>query len=190
MGFRIDGCGTYDTAKKLKYVGDYFCSKCKTVHPFYICELVKKVSILYIPVGKISSEYAVLCSKCESGYKLNESQKNRAMSGDIGFLSGNLNSGAQKEPEPAPQRESGYIPAKAAQSAVPKQSGCCPRCGTPIDENAFFCGKCGRKYSADEKAAPSVEKPRICDKCGCTVPGDMLFCTKCGNKINDKYQEG
>ncbi len=185
MGFRIDGCGTYDKSKKLMHVGDYYCEKCKSVHPFYVCELVKKVTVLYVPVAKISSEYAVLCSKCESGYKLNDSQKARALAGDIGFITASFsNAEPPKETPPAPKPESTFLAAKPTPAIPHAQPGCCPRCGTPIDQSALFCKTCGRKYSEIEKSVPETQQAGFCEKCGSAVTSNLIFCTKCGNKLN------
>ena len=186
MGFRIDGCGTYSANNKLKYIGDYMCDTCKTVHPFYLYELIEKISVLYIPVAKISTRYAALCEKCKIGYKVTEEQKLRVMSGDTGALSQFFAVSEQKDKKSVPQieqHEALSAPAKTVR-IVPSDSGCCPRCGTPIDEASSFCSKCGRKYTVSEKHAIVQTESCVCDNCGSVIPSGVLFCTQCGNQLN------
>ncbi len=185
MGFRVDGCGTYSANNKLKHVGDYWCDTCKEVHPFSLYELTEKITVLFIPVAKLSTRYAVLCEKCKRGYKITDEQKFQLMSGDTGVLSQFF---AAEEVEEMQEQKREVLPApKIAQNTVPNRGGCCPRCGTPVDKSALFCSRCGLKYSTEEMSAAlhnETKEPRICSQCGSAVPDGMLFCTQCGNKLN------
>jgi len=79
MGIRVNGCGTNTAAKKLKYLGDMHCDHCNADHPFYLYELKNQVTVFFIPVVKTSSKFAVMCSKCEQGYYVEESKKNELL---------------------------------------------------------------------------------------------------------------
>ncbi len=190
MGFRVDGCGTYSGSKKLKQLGDYYCDSCKSVHPFSLYELTEKVTLLYIPVAKLSTRHAILCDKCKRGYKVTDEQKFHLLAGNSAVLSQFFTETAEETapaPPPPAQKQEALPAPKPAQSAVPNRSGCCPRCGTPIDKSASFCSKCGRRYSPAEMGAEprgGVKAPRICSQCGGTVPDGMQFCTHCGQKLN------
>jgi DNA-directed RNA polymerase subunit RPC12/RpoP len=190
MGIRVDGCGTYDGSKKIKLVGNFKCETCKAVYPFYINELTTKITVLFVPVAKISSSYAILCSHCGKGYKLDEMQKNKLMNGDISFLSGTLDIGDNKMVNaPATNQAVSQNTINIPTPTVPIHSNdqnsgdSCPRCGTARDANNSFCSKCGRKYDAPENKVSSVSQPVYCAKCGGVVKSGMLFCTSCGNKI-------
>lgn len=187
MGFRVDGCGTYSGNNKLKYVGDYWCDTCKSTHPFYLYELTEKITVLYIPVAKLSVRYAVLCEKCKRGYKITDEQKYQLLGGDNRVMSQFF---PAETPQPVPQMQSQSqeaLPApKIVRNTVPNRTGGCPRCGTPIDPGASFCSRCGMKYPVQTAGSvvQSQEKtPHVCSQCGSTVPDGMSFCTQCGAKL-------
>jgi hypothetical protein len=126
MGFRIDGCGTYDGNKKVKLVGEFKCPKCNKVTPFYIYEMTKKVTVLYIPVAKLSKEFGVMCEKCHTGYKISEQQMINACNGDLRLIN------------------SLFAREYAVNNSTTKP-GTCPNCKTPIGEGMSFCVNCGTK---------------------------------------------
>jgi hypothetical protein len=189
MGFRVDGCGTYSGSKKLKTLGNYYCDSCKSVHSFSLYELTEKVTVLYIPVAKLSTRCAILCDRCERGYKVTDEQKFQLLAGNTAVLS-RFFAATEEEKAPAPpppaQKQETLPAPKPVQSALPNRSGCCPRCGMPIDKSAAFCSKCGRRYSPAELGAESqkeADAPRVCSQCGGPVPDGMLFCTHCGQRL-------
>ncbi len=52
----------------------------------------------------------------------------------------------------------------------------CKKCGAEMEENAFFCGKCGAR--ADGRAP--------CEKCGKLNAEDALYCGSCGYRLDGK----
>ena len=86
MGFRVDGCGTYDKNKPLIHLGEYYCTNCKKVCGFKLYETKKKITILYVPVARISKKYGVYCDKCQRGYAISEIFKDRIVSGDYSLV--------------------------------------------------------------------------------------------------------
>ncbi len=52
----------------------------------------------------------------------------------------------------------------------------CKKCGAEMDENAFFCGKCGAREGGK---AP-------CQKCGKLNVADALYCGSCGYRLDGK----
>lgn len=127
MGFRVDGCGTYDGNKKIRFVGEYKCPKCNKVTSFYIYEMTKKITVLYIPVAKLSKEYGVLCEKCETGYKISEQQMRNSCNGDLGFIRSLL------------------ADEHTTSNNSTTKSDTCPNCKTPVGDGMSFCIKCGTK---------------------------------------------
>lgn len=200
MSFRIDGCGTHSVNKILKYVGDYSCDNCKTVNAFYLYEMTKKITVLYVPVAKISKTYAVLCQKCKRGYIVTEQQKFQLLAGDNRVMSSFFEAeeaGEANCPQPsvasqnASQLSGNPVPSRPVENNIgnagPSLSGFCTNCGTSVDSNGIFCGICGRKYTDEEIAAAKAAaagKPLICNRCGNNVTEDMTFCIRCGNKLN------
>jgi hypothetical protein len=79
MGIRVNGCGTHTAAKKIKYLGDMECENCKTNRPFYLYELKNRITLFYVPIVKTSQKYAIMCSKCETGYYVDENKKNELL---------------------------------------------------------------------------------------------------------------
>ncbi len=79
MGIRVNGCGTHTAAKKIKHLGDMYCEKCKATHPFYLYEMKNQITVFFVPVAKTSQRYAIMCSKCETGYYVDESKKNELL---------------------------------------------------------------------------------------------------------------
>ena len=56
----------------------------------------------------------------------------------------------------------------------------CENCGEEVAQNARFCKKCGRFFSAVR-----------CPSCGKVVAEDTAFCTKCGyNFSGSQSSEG
>lgn len=58
----------------------------------------------------------------------------------------------------------------------------CSKCGTEIDDNDYFCTKCG-------KESPKLNEGTFCEICGATIETGHRFCTVCGADItDDKYR--
>jgi hypothetical protein len=64
-------------------------------------------------------------------------------------------------------------PAPVETSAAP-----CPRCQTPLPEDAVFCHKCGLKM--EEESPPSVPQGVFCASCGRELRAEAKFCPRCG----------
>lgn len=79
MGILVNGCGVSDKCKKLMPIGEKHCEKCDQSKEFYVCELTKRIAIIFIPVLKIQTKYAIMCGTCENGYYIDESQKNKLL---------------------------------------------------------------------------------------------------------------
>lgn len=79
MGISVNGCGTHTAKKKIKYLGDMYCEHCKATHPFYLYEIKNKIIVVYIPIAKTSQRYAIMCSKCENGYYVDDNKKNELL---------------------------------------------------------------------------------------------------------------
>ena len=50
----------------------------------------------------------------------------------------------------------------------------CNECGTLVEEEDVFCGKCGSR----------IERERKCPDCGVTASWDDRFCRKCGTQLD------
>lgn len=50
----------------------------------------------------------------------------------------------------------------------------CIYCGAPLDDDALFCRKCGKK----------VETSKKCPRCGAEERADSVFCSKCGMRLD------
>ena len=46
----------------------------------------------------------------------------------------------------------------------------CLNCGSPLEDDAKFCSKCGSAYNAEP----------VCVKCGCKLTPGARFCPNCG----------
>jgi len=64
------------------------------------------------------------------------------------------------------------------------EPGCCPCCGTPIDEAANFCPCCGERIT---EAQPIVLEN--CPNCGASLDGDESYCTACGECLTHDEPE-
>lgn len=56
----------------------------------------------------------------------------------------------------------------------------CAVCGTPLREDAKFCGACGAMRTVE--AFPEVAAPRCCSGCGAQLKPTSRFCPKCGKQ--------
>lgn len=52
----------------------------------------------------------------------------------------------------------------------------CPYCGSPVDENAKFCGSCGQSLE-------SLNEKVICKNCGKEIEQGSSFCKYCGTAV-------
>lgn len=62
-----------------------------------------------------------------------------------------------------------------------KSSGCCKKCGAPLDKDAKYCSVCGA-FQEDEAKAESSESV-ICPHCGAAIDADSIHCPHCGKNI-------
>lgn len=74
----------------------------------------------------------------------------------------------EARPEPATEPEVYDVEEEATPSGTP-----CPNCGTLLDPNDKFCGKCGTKFW----------KVKICKSCGSKAKPEDIYCRKCGARI-------
>lgn len=72
------------------------------------------------------------------------------------------------------QAQSGDTGAEAAPASVP-----CPRCSTPLPEDAVFCQKCGLKIGVPSPSPVSVGA--FCAHCGRELRSEAKFCPRCGS---------
>lgn len=56
----------------------------------------------------------------------------------------------------------------------------CPNCGSPVEDDSKFCGKCGTAIPAPEAAEQSVF---FCPNCGEKLPASSAFCPNCGTAL-------
>ena len=81
---------------------------------------------------------------------------------------------AEREARLAVQAQSGHEPARVESAATP-----CPRCQTPLPEDAVFCQKCGLKM--DEVDSPLAPPGIFCASCGRELRPQAKFCPRCGS---------
>lgn len=60
----------------------------------------------------------------------------------------------------------------------------CPKCGTPIADDAVFCTACGAEINRQEVPQPTTPTPTTCSHCGAQLAENAAFCAACGNKVN------
>lgn len=72
------------------------------------------------------------------------------------------------------QAQSGAKAAAAAPISVP-----CPRCNTPLAEEAIFCQKCGLKIGTPSPSPVAVGA--FCANCGRELRPEAKFCPRCGS---------
>jgi len=56
----------------------------------------------------------------------------------------------------------------------------CRACGTPIEQNAVFCGSCGNQVDLEKQSG----EPSLCSSCGAAVTKGQRFCVKCGKNLH------
>lgn len=57
----------------------------------------------------------------------------------------------------------------------------CLKCGSPMDKNFRFCGKCGHD---NDQPVSSGEKDIKCSECGALLSKNVKFCPECGHVYN------
>ena len=62
-------------AKAIAYAGIAKCENCKNYGHYYLVEASKKASVLFVPIAKWSKKYYLVCSICEVGFEVTESEK-------------------------------------------------------------------------------------------------------------------
>ncbi len=74
----------------------------------------------------------------------------------------------------------------AAQAATQADAGSldvgtrpCPRCNTPLPDDAVFCQKCGLRL--DTADAPPQPQGHYCAHCGRELRPESKFCPRCGS---------
>lgn len=80
-GFMIDGCGVADSFYVQKELGQYICPNCRKLRQFTLSEVKRKIRILYIPTISYSTRYAVICKGCETGYYIENEDRDDIMNG-------------------------------------------------------------------------------------------------------------
>lgn len=192
-GFLFNGCGAADKFHKIKTLGEYTCPHCGKFKQFHLCEVKRKVHILYIPTFSVKNSYAVMCSGCDNGKFVSAEWAHKLLTGASG---GGIFENA------APQTENPGFEPEISESLftadLPKST--CPACGSVLEPGAEFCEKCGKAVSeSEENICPSCSKrakpgAKFCGRCGarltdnCPVCGEKTdkgqkFCGKCGAKL-------
>jgi len=87
-----------------------------------------------------------------------------------------------RSPDP-PRGSSAGTPGTRAPSAVGIPEAIkCPSCGSPIQPELPFCGKCGSRIT-------SATNAQACGNCGRLNDPNNTFCPACGNSIGTKVPE-
>ncbi len=60
----------------------------------------------------------------------------------------------------------------------------CPECGSPIDDDADFCYRCGCKKSKATVQFNNGFQAGACPNCGAEVHEGEMFCRHCGSPLN------
>lgn len=162
-GFRVDGCGAKDYFKKMKYLGERMCPRCKMLTPFYLEQVKHKVSVFYIPTVTLKERYAIMCDSCKTGALVEGAEMHRLMA----------------VPEVTPPVET--IPGAELPGGGTERV--CQRCGSR--GFGVFCSKCGARYEA-ERTEPNPGQARFCSRCGAEVQG--AYCSSCGARYEATAQ--
>ncbi len=181
-GFRVDGCGTKEYFKKIKYLGEQMCPNCKKQTPFYLNEGKYKVSVFYIPTVTLKQRYAVLCDRCEMGHYVDDAEAMRLLrEGKPEKLPDAASGGgaaSRRCPQCGREADGAFCGHCGAALDAPAARYRCPSCGKPSD--GAFCGQCGAKC-VEEGAAATQPKPTYRMQCpNCGKPSDGAFCGHCG----------
>lgn len=173
-GFRIDGCGTKEYFKKVKYLGERNCPKCKRNTPYYLEKANYKVSVFYIPTVTLKERYAIICERCDYGKYIEDAEAYKILSGDSNTSLNTENTNDKTE-----ERHENLMNKKT-----------CPKCGAEID--GMFCGACGTKYVELKISDPIPEPPTPqpvpeaqeweCPLCGTKNPKSATVCGLCGDE--------
>jgi len=73
-------------------------------------------------------------------------------------------------------------PSQSPAGASLSASAPCPRCNTPLPQDAVFCHKCGLKMQPEEKTSPHpTPQGQFCARCGRALRPEAKFCPRCGD---------
>ncbi len=60
----------------------------------------------------------------------------------------------------------------------------CPECGSPIDDDADFCYRCGCKKSKATIHYDDRVGSGVCPRCGAEIHEGEMFCRHCGSPLD------
>ena len=80
-GFLFNGFGVADKFKKVKSLGFRTCPNCGKYKEFHLCEVKRKIHLLYIPTISYKNSYAIMCSHCEKGKYIPDEQAHAIFGG-------------------------------------------------------------------------------------------------------------
>lgn len=83
---------------------------------------------------------------------------------------------AEREARLAAQAQAQAQPAAAPEATTTP----CPRCNSPLMEEAVFCAKCGLKLDAVDESPPAPQG-LFCAHCGRELRTESKFCPRCGS---------
>ncbi len=66
-------------SKKIADAGFFKCENCNNIATFEVHELANSISLYFIPVAKWSKKVYLVCSICQAGYELSESDTKKLL---------------------------------------------------------------------------------------------------------------
>lgn len=63
MGIQINGCGTSDKATKIMFIKKEHCQCCNSEQDFYLYEVKKRITLVFVPIVNIQKKHGIFCSK-------------------------------------------------------------------------------------------------------------------------------
>lgn len=169
-GFTVNGFGATDRFVPIRNLGTFQCPHCKQERMLQLMEVQRKVSLLYIQTVTINTKYAIACASCQSGYYIEEQQKDDILYGRaIATITEQgavllkkekiidapekqekpsllQNSQAERQTQSAQQNtqqdtQQNTLAGQQAQAERPRRRFC-GRCGSPLDEQTGRCPVC------------------------------------------------
>lgn len=142
-GFTVNGCGTGDRFYPKLGLGQHYCQSCRSIQPYALMEVKRKIEVFFIPTVSISTKYAVACKKCKTGYYIEDNIRNELLYGRMGIevqpdkiLFKRLD--GQKVPSLQKENSAAERPDTGANAPL-----FCKCCGAQLQPGQAFCTSCG-----------------------------------------------